>query len=326
MCCVVRHTIQALRYRSMLSGKIPGDKTNMQAMWSVAGLIRFTLLALIFATTAPLLLAQSSAIEPCPATTTSKPPTVPIGTATKANAKASETLIDSGIADDPELEKLVQPYSERVRALTVVIGKLEGEMKKGPVGAGTLGQFVTDAMLTEARKRSGKSIALALSNAGGLRKNEIAPGQLRVSDIFELLPFENELITLDLTGAQLLKIMELTPRNAQAGARVRFRWNDQNRTEVIETKLLDAKGEHEIDPNRVYTIVTIDYLYKLKSGSYAILQEAKNIQPLNVTIRDAVVDYVKDETAAGRRIRAQLDNRFVQIGPGPANQVNPPND
>ena len=196
---------------------------------------------------------------------------------TKVSAKASETIIDSSIADDPDIEKLLRPYSDKVRT-GVVIGRLEGEMKQGTVGAVTLGQFVTDAILAETRKRTGKNIVLALTNAGGLRKNEIAPGQLHVSDIFELLPFENQLITLDVTGAQLRKLGELTTRNAQAGARVQFRWNDQNRTEVIETKLLDPNGaEIEIDNNRTYTIVTIDYLYKLNSGSYAILQEGKNL-------------------------------------------------
>jgi 2',3'-cyclic-nucleotide 2'-phosphodiesterase (5'-nucleotidase family) len=296
-------------------------------MLSVARLIRPAIVVLALLISAPVLFAQSAPIEPCPATPAPKTTAVTAGTPTKISAKASETIIDSNIADDPDIEDLLRPYSDKVRALSVVIGRLEGEMKKDAVGAGTLGQFVTDAILTEARKRSSKNIVLALTNAGGLRKNEIAPGQLRISDIFELLPFENQLITLDVTGAQLRKLGELTTKNAQAGARVQFRWNDQNRPEVTETKLLDANGaEVEIDNNRTYTIVTVDYLYKLNSGSYAILQEGKNSQTLNVTIRDAVVDYVKAETAAGRPIRGQLDNRFVQIGPSPSKPVTPPND
>ena len=36
----------------------------------------------------------------------------------------------------------------------------------------------------------------------------------------------------------------------------------------------------EINPEAVYTIVTIDYLYKLNSGAYAVLQEGKNVTPL----------------------------------------------
>jgi 2',3'-cyclic-nucleotide 2'-phosphodiesterase (5'-nucleotidase family) len=275
-----------------------------------------------------VLFAQSAAIEPCQATPTPKAgATTAVINSTKVKSKASETIIDSSIADDRAVETMLAPYGEKVRALSIVIGTLEGELKKGTVGAGTLGNFVTDAMFAEATKRSGKKVVLAIMNAGGLRKNEIAAGQLRASDIFELLPFENALMTIDVTGAQLAKLVQLGTRDAQAGARIQFRWNQQNRTEVISAKLIDANhSEIEIDPNALYTIVTIDYLYKLKSGSYSILQEGKNATPLNVTLRDGVMDYVKSETGAGRRIRAKLDDRFVQVGPGPAKPEDPPND
>jgi len=99
-----------------------------------------------------------------------------------------------------------------------------------------------------------------------------------------------------------------------------------NRTEILSSKLLDANGNlQEINPETVYTIVTIDYLYKLNSGSYAVLQEGKNVTPLNITIRDAVTNYIKAETAAGRHIQSRLDNRYIQVGPGPK-QETPPND
>ena len=150
----------------------------MRNMLSVGRLIQPTLVLLVLLSVSPVLLAQSAPIEPCPATPTPKPANGAPGTPTKVSTKASETLIDSNIADDPDIEKLLRPYSDKVRALSVVIGRLEGEMKKGSVGAGTLGQFVSDAILAETRKRTGKNIAFALTNAGGLRKNEIAPGQL----------------------------------------------------------------------------------------------------------------------------------------------------
>jgi hypothetical protein len=62
---------------------------------------------------------------------------------------------------------------------------------------------------------------------------------------------------------------------------------------------------------------------ELKSGAYTILQEAKNVTPLNITLRDAVMNYVKSETAAGRPVRSVVDNRFVQVGPGPKNAEAP---
>jgi 2',3'-cyclic-nucleotide 2'-phosphodiesterase (5'-nucleotidase family) len=324
MCRVVRHTIQALPLRSMLGSEIHGEKTQMRYVFKTRVLTypAILLTVLVFATS---LMAQSPVIEPCPATPAPKILSSTVTTPT--GSKASETQIDSSIASDPDVEKVIGPYREKVTALSVVIGTLQGQLTKGSIGAGSLGNFVTDAILSEARRITGKPVTFAILNAGGLRKNSIAPGQLRASDIFELLPFENQLLTVDLTGAQLLKLSQFGTRDAQAGARVQFKWNEQNRTQIISTKLIDINGrEQKINPEQTYTIVTTDYLYKLQSGNYALLREGENVNSLKVSIREAVMAYVKSETAAGRPIRARLDDRFVQIGPGPTNPEVRPND
>ena len=299
----------------MLSGEISGDKTEVFTLTRLLGTF-FFLTSLLFASTT--VFAQSSTvIEPCPATPAAGSA---VNNPAKVGNKVSETAIDSSIADDPAVRDMLAPYREKLAALSVVIGKLEGNLKRDTIGAGPLGNFVTDAMLREAIQKSGKNVVLALSNAGGLRKSEIAAGPLRVSDIFELLPFENSLLLVDLSGAQILKILQTALRDPKSGARIQYRWNAQNRTEVISAKFVDQQNhEHDIDPNAIYSVVTIDYLYNLKSGTYAVLQEAKDVKPLNTTLRDSVLDYVKEETAAGRSIKPKTDNRFVQIGPGPTN-------
>jgi 2',3'-cyclic-nucleotide 2'-phosphodiesterase (5'-nucleotidase family) len=264
---------------------------------------------------------QGAAIEPCPATPA---PARPNTTQARPETRARLLTVDSSIPDDPEVLKIIAPYEEKVRELSKVIGRLEGGLSKTGVGGSSLGNFVTDAIRAQAEAKLGKPIVLAMVNNGGLRKNEIAAGELRASDIFELLPFENALILLDVTGAQLTKILQVVTRDAQSGARIQFKWNDRDRPEFISGKLVDANGkEQEIDPNQTYTIITIDYLMSLKSGVYAILQEGKNPTPLNLTIRDAVMNYVKAETAAGRPVRSVVDNRFVQVGPGPKNAEAP---
>jgi 2',3'-cyclic-nucleotide 2'-phosphodiesterase (5'-nucleotidase family) len=263
---------------------------------------------------------QQTAIAPCPATPTVKPGT----TNAKITTKARRLEVDASVPVDPAVEKMLAPYSEKVRELSKVIGRLEGELKKKGVGAGTLGNFVTDGIRAQAKAQLGKPVALAIVNAGGLRKNEIAAGDLRASDVFELLPFENALVAVEVSGVQLAKLLQIVTRDAQAGARIQFRWNDQNRAEFISGKLLDENGrEQEIDPAKIYTIVTIDYLLRLGGGAYAILQEAKSSSPLNVTLRDAILNYVKSETAAGRPIRSVADDRFVQVGPGPKSAEDP---
>lgn len=279
-------------------------------------LMRLLLLVIALASFAVPSSAQSPAIQPCEAT----PPTAKPGVSApvKTGVHGSQTVVDASIPDDDAVEKMLAPYAGKVRALNVVIGRLERPLKKEAVGAGSLGNFVSDGIRTYAQTKLNKPIALTIMNAGGLRKNDIAAGELRATDIFELLPFENALVAVDVTGADFLKVLPALVRDAQSGAQLQYKWNDQNRPEFISGKLVDENGrEHEIDPAKIYTVVTIDYLINLRSGSYAILHEAKSTTPLNITLRESLMEYVKSETAAGRVIGHRTDNRYVQVGPGP---------
>ena len=261
---------------------------------------------------------QGTVIEPCPA------PAKPGTTQPQTGPRASLLPVDENVPADKDVEKMLAPYSEKVSELSKVIGRLENNLSKKGVGAGSLGYFVTDGIRAQAEAKLGKPVTLVFVNAGGLRKNEISAGELKASDIFELLPFENALVALELTGTQLAQLLQVVPRDAQSGARIQFKWNDQDRAEFISGKVVDANGkEQDVDPQKMYTVVTIDYLLKVGGGPYAILKEAKSTTPLNITLRDAILNYIKSETAAGRTIRGTVDDRFVQIGPGPKNSETP---
>lgn len=232
-------------------------------------------------------------------------------------SRTGQTIVDAKIPDDAAVERMLKPYSGKVRALNVVIGTLEGDLKKGGIGAGSLGNFATDAIRSQASAKLGRAVPLAITNSGGLRKNTIAAGELRASDIFELMPFENALVQIDLSGEQVLNLLTvvLESRDAQSGAKVQYRMNG-DKPELISAKLVDSSGrETEIDPKATYSIVTIDYLVNLASGRYTILQRGKNPTPLGITLRDATMNYVKAETAAGRPIKATLDGRFGNANP-----------
>jgi 2',3'-cyclic-nucleotide 2'-phosphodiesterase (5'-nucleotidase family) len=238
-------------------------------------------------------------------------PQTPAPTPLDLRVKATERAIDESIPNDPAVDAVIAPYTAKVRELDAPIGKLTGELKKGGMGAGSLGNFVADAIRSRAEAKLGKPILLAITNSGGLRKNEISEGNLSANDIFQLLPFENALVALDLTGEQLRRFLDVVVKNrdAQSGARLTYRTNEKKENEIVAVRLGASGAGVEIDPQATYTIVTIDYLVK-RGGEYSILQEAKNVRPLNLTLRDAVLDYVKAETAAGRAIKATLDGRF----------------
>lgn len=273
----------------------------MKMMDKVPGFARW--LSLFFVISASVVYAPAQA----PAAKPSASPE------TDVHIRAENLPVDSSIPDDRSVNQMLVAYSPKVRELDTVLGSLKGELRKGGMGAGSLGNFVSDGMRWQASLKSGQPIDLALMNGGGIRRNSISEGELRARDIFELLPFENALVTVELTGEQLIRLLKMivAGREAQAGARIVYFTKPDKTNEIEILKLRTPGGEKEIDPEATYRVVTIDYLVKVGGERYAVLQEGKNLRPLGITLRDAVMAYVKSETAAGRAIRPNLDGRFL---------------
>jgi 2',3'-cyclic-nucleotide 2'-phosphodiesterase (5'-nucleotidase family) len=255
----------------------------------------------------------ASGQTPAPAPTASPKPRAPRAPKpTDVNLHADKLPVDSTVADDPAVNQMVAVYSPKVRELDVVLGSLKGELRKGGMGAGSLGNFVSDGMRWQAGLKLGQPVDLALINGGGLRRSTISEGELRARDIFELLPFENALVRVDLTGEQLMRLLKLivANREAQSGARVVYFTKPDKTSDITSMKLRTPGGEKDIDPQATYRVVTIDYIAKRGGDISTVLQEGKQLQPLGITLRDAIMAYVKSETAAGRIIKANLDGRF----------------
>ena len=265
---------------------------------------RWLSLCFLIAATFVYASAQAPAPKASPTPRTPKP--------TDVNVHAERLPVDSSVADDPAVNQMLAVYSPKVRELDAVLGSLKGELRKGGMGAGSIGNFVSDGMRWQAGLKLGRPIDLALINGGGLRRNNISEGELRARDIFELLPFENALVTVEMTGEQLMRLLKIivTTREAQSGARIVYFTKADKTNEIDTVKLRTPGGEKDIDPQATYRIVTIDYLVNRGGDMSTLLREGKNLQPLGITLRDAMMAYVKSETAAGRTIRANLDGRF----------------
>lgn len=230
--------------------------------------------------------------------------------------RASRTAIDASIPDDAAMDALIAPYRARLRELETVIGHLEGTLAKGRVVGGTMGNFVTDAARAQSAARLSQPVHVAILNRDGMRKNTVAPGELRARDIFEMLPFENELMLVRMTGAQLRRFMEVLITNkdlAESGARVTYRRNEQGAYEAVSLKLIGPDGRlEEIDPTRTYNVVTVDFVLT-RGGPYEFLK-AIPARPVGLKIRDAVSAEVKAKSGRGEKVRARDDRRIE--GPG----------
>jgi 2',3'-cyclic-nucleotide 2'-phosphodiesterase (5'-nucleotidase family) len=223
-------------------------------------------------------------------------PTVPKATITYS-------VIADSITDDPAIEALVAPFRERMgEEIRQVIGETEGPLAKA-VPEGTLGNFAADAMLWAARRASGDPVHMAMTNNGGLRV-PIAPGPVTVGQMYELMPFENMLSVLTLSGSQVQELADdLAAMRGEPIAGFTFRIESQGGQRVARDILVDGE---ELKPTTQYRIVTNDYLAN-GGGNLTAIHHPLAREDLPVLLRDAFIEYVEERGT----IRVELEGRIT---------------
>lgn len=114
---------------------------------------------------------------------------------------------------DPATNKLVQRYGALAASMTeVVVGRLTAPLDRRANSAGesTLGNFIADALLaaTSDAAFGGKPSQVAFINRGGLRSDLSTSLSVTYGNLFNVLPFNDNVVAMDLTGQQLLRLLE----------------------------------------------------------------------------------------------------------------------
>lgn len=168
-----------------------------------------------------------------------------------------------------------------------------------------LTNFTSDVMLDYARS-TGKDCDLSLMNVNGHRSN-MPQGNIKAGDIYEIYSFENALVLLQLKGNTLMDIFESYAEMGGAGV------SSNVRLVIKDKQLTDATiNGMAVDNDKVYTIVTLDYLADGNDGMED-MKKALGAEPLKITLRDAIFKYIEEETRQGRKIGARLDGRISVV-------------
>ncbi|WP_375435693.1 5'-nucleotidase C-terminal domain-containing protein, partial [uncultured Hymenobacter sp.] len=115
------------------------------------------------------------------------------------------------LADDPTATATIAPYRQRVtEQMTAVIGTAPSALVKSP-GESPLANFVADLQRSRASRELGKPIDLGVMTNGGLRA-PLPAGQVTLGSVFELMPFENELVVLDAPAAVVQQLFDYGAR------------------------------------------------------------------------------------------------------------------
>ena len=201
-----------------------------------------------------------------------------------------------------EMIALFNSYKSKLEAeMNIELGTAARTLIKA-YPQGLLSNFTADAIKAYGEKEWG-NIDFAIMNNGGIRST-LNQGTITVGSIFEIYPFENELVLLELPGKATKVLFDYLAINGGEALSGDIRL-------VIENKKIKSLliGGAPLDENKTYRIATIDFLAEGNSGLVA-LKEATSVTDSKVTLRDKMIEYVKEKTARGQVIDADLDDRI----------------
>jgi len=199
-----------------------------------------------------------------------------------AQNEAGEYLIAADEAFAARLAELAAPIEE---LKAQVVGKtsvaLEGSRTQVRRGETNLGNLVADGVL-EAARSAGATIAI--TNGGGIRAS-IPAGDVSLGDVLTVMPFGNTMVTLDLTGAEIVAALEngVSAVEEQAGrfpqvAGLKFAYDLSKPAgeRVVDVRVRGENGAYApIDPAATYTVATNAYMAD-GGDNYQVFKKAKD--------------------------------------------------
>lgn len=209
-----------------------------------------------------------------------------------------DSRLDSRI--DSSLTAVIEPYRTDVDSVMAIrIGTVKSDMDQNEMT-----NFMADFVASEARRLTGKKVDLAIVNKGGVR-GTFSRGALTVGDVMQVFPFDNRIVVLEIKGSDLLDNIRIMTRTGGNGlsreAEVVFSGRDK-----VDSARINGK---EIDPERTYTLATIDYL--ANGGDYMVpLTRGKRAATSDDIIYTDMIEVFSHGAMKGRALKADSTVRM----------------
>lgn len=204
-----------------------------------------------------------------------------------------------------ELVDLISPYRDGVDELMgKVIGQSARELPNDRPG---LLNFVSDFVDARGSELLGRPVDLALINVGSLRRG-LPKGDITQGMIISMQPFSNKILVLELYGKDLIEAMNVYASRGGDGVSGQVKVTFDPSTHKVVDLSVDGKP---VDPDRVYTVATIDYL--AGGGDYMVpLKRGTVIAKSGNIVYDDLIKYIKEKYSR-KKINPSDGLRFAPV-------------
>ncbi|MEO5987717.1 MAG: 5'-nucleotidase C-terminal domain-containing protein [Candidatus Eisenbacteria bacterium] len=213
-------------------------------------------------------------------------------------------------SDAPEQDSAwtarVARWNERVAPIAAeVLGNSTVALHRNRPEA-TVGDFICDAM----RAASGADIAL--QNPGGMRADMDA-GPITRGRVYAMMPFDNTIVVLTLTGAEVRLVIEQSLRGDRVTqvSGIRFTY-DADQPDLQRVQSITLADGSVFDETRKYKVAANNFMAS-GGDSYDALGKGSDRVETGKVIRAALEDYVRNLTKAGRTLDMKSDGRIQRV-------------
>jgi 2',3'-cyclic-nucleotide 2'-phosphodiesterase (5'-nucleotidase family) len=207
------------------------------------------------------------------------------------------------LTPDSSVVRGLLPYAAEInKTMNNVIGDCAVQLEKNQEH-NTLGYFMADAYRQQAAKVFGQQPDIAIMNYGGIRINSLGPGPITIGKVYELMPFDNVLVLLWLSGSQLQNLMDhLASRGGVplSGGSYTVKNKKAEKLRI---------GNEPVDPAKKYLLATSDYMANGGDDCAMLISIAQMNK--GYLQRDAIIDFVKELNAKGEKVTAAAEYRVT---------------
>lgn len=231
------------------------------------------------------------------------------GTLEPAKIEGKRIAIDQSIPPDSSLKNFIEPYSQHInKTLDSVLAYNPTNLNKSDGELNTaLGNLMADIIMEQVnpvfKSRTGEEIDLVLLNYGGIRA-AVGKGPVNARTAYSLMPFENEVVIVELTGNKINEMLSYLESNRTAHPLSGIQILADENYEIIEATI----NEEKIDPEKTYFVATSDYLQQ-GGDNMVFLKDPVNFYNTDYKIRNTIIDYFKKVDT----LKTKRDDRYIKI-------------
>ncbi len=214
----------------------------------------------------------------------------------------SPVKISPDIAASDQVEAIISPYRSQLDSImNEVIGYAAHDLTSQGQYESTLGTFVTELLLTQSISAYDLDVDVAIMNHRGGLRAPINRGPITLGEVFEVMPFENQMILLEMSGETLLEVVEHIGKSGRS-----MIWPVSFRVTESGLKNIRLNGKRIIEDQN-YILSISDYLAN-GGGGFEMLRPLKKLDIKPIMLRDMIVQEIKQRAAKGDSIKAELAN------------------